>query len=173
MKLRDLAKDVEKRLKLQAMRVIGDPDVRVSRAALLQGTPPFHAATVLTKVDVVVAGEQREWEGVEYTADANTAGERKGMILIGHWVSEDQGMRVCADWLKTFISEVPIQWMPGTPSGDREEGSSDKNGHQSRTGLSSNVPLKLWLWGFLEAAALGLLVIFRRDLTFYASGVIA
>ena len=111
-KLRDLAKEVEKRLKLQAMRVIGDPDARVSRAALLQGTPPFHASTVLPKVDVVVAGEQREWEGVEYAADANTAGEHKGMILIGHWVSEDQGMRVSADWLKTFISEVPVQWIP-------------------------------------------------------------
>ena len=111
-KLRDLAKEVEKRLKLQAMRVIGDPDARVSRAALLQGTPPFHASTVLPTVDVVVAGEQREWEGVEYAADANTAGEHKGMILIGHWVSEDQGMRVCADWLKTFISEVPVQWIP-------------------------------------------------------------
>jgi putative NIF3 family GTP cyclohydrolase 1 type 2 len=116
LKLRDLAKDVEKRFKLKAMRVIGDPEARVSRAALLQGTPPFHAATVLAKVDVVVAGEQREWEGVEYAADANTAGERKGMILIGHWVSEEQGMRVCADWLKTFVSEVPVQWIPaGNP----------------------------------------------------------
>jgi putative NIF3 family GTP cyclohydrolase 1 type 2 len=110
-RLRDMAKDVEKRLQLRAIRVIGDPEARVSRAALLQGTPPFHASTVLPKVDVVVAGEQREWEGVEYAADANTAGERKGMILIGHWVSEDQGMRVCADWLKTFISEVPVQWI--------------------------------------------------------------
>ena len=109
--LRDLARDVEKRLHIHAMRVIGDPEARVSRAALLQGTPPFHASTVLPKVDVVVAGEQREWEGVEYAADANTAGDQKGMILIGHWVSEDQGMRLCADWLKTFISEVPIQWI--------------------------------------------------------------
>lgn len=111
-RLRDLAKDVEKRLQLHAMRVIGDPVASVSRAALLQGTPPFHASTVLPRVDVVVAGEQREWEGVEYAADANTAGEHKGMILIGHWVSEDQGMRLCADWLKTFISEVPVQWIP-------------------------------------------------------------
>ena len=110
-RLRDLAKDVEKRLQVHAMRVIGDPDSHVSRAALLQGTPPFHASTVLPKVDVLVAGEQREWEGVEYAADANTAGEQKGMILIGHWVSEDQGMRLCADWLKTFISEVPVQWI--------------------------------------------------------------
>jgi hypothetical protein len=63
-------------------------------------------------VDVIVAGEQREWEGVEYAADANTAGQRKALILIGHWVSEDQGMRVCADWLKTFVPEVPVAWIP-------------------------------------------------------------
>ena len=111
-RLRDLAKDVEKRLQLHAMRVVGYPKALVSRAGLLQGTPPFHASTVLAKVDVVIAGEQREWEGVEYAADANTAGERKGMILIGHWVSEEQGMRLCADWLKSFISEVPVQWIP-------------------------------------------------------------
>jgi hypothetical protein len=61
---------------------------------------------------LIVAGEQREWEGVEYPFDANTAGERKGMILVGHWVSEDQGMRLCADWLKSFISEVPVEWIP-------------------------------------------------------------
>ena len=111
-KLRDLAKDVEKRLRIQAIRVIGDPESRVSRAALMQGTAPFHAATVLPKVDVIVAGEQREWEGVEYAFDANTAGDRKGMILVGHWVSEDQGMRLCADWLKSFISEVSVEWIP-------------------------------------------------------------
>ncbi|MCL4812475.1 MAG: Nif3-like dinuclear metal center hexameric protein [Vicinamibacteraceae bacterium] len=110
-RLRDLAKDIERRLGLQAIRVIGDPQALVRRGALLQGAPPFHAATVFPKVDVIVAGEQREWEGVEYAFDANTAGQKKGMIIIGHWVSEDQGMRLCADWLKTFIAEVPVEWM--------------------------------------------------------------
>jgi putative NIF3 family GTP cyclohydrolase 1 type 2 len=110
--LRNLAKDVEKRLNLKAMRVIGDPNMRVRRASLLYGTPPFHASASLQKVDVAIAGEQREWEGVEYTADAMTAGESKGMILIGHWISEDQGMRTCAQWLKKFVSEVPIEWIP-------------------------------------------------------------
>jgi len=111
-RLKDLAKDVETRLKLKAIRVIGDPAARVSRAALLQGTPPFHAAMTMTKVDVAVAGEQREWEGVEYVADANAAGDKKGLIIVGHWVSEEQGMRVCADWVKTFVSEVPVEWIP-------------------------------------------------------------
>jgi putative NIF3 family GTP cyclohydrolase 1 type 2 len=110
--LRDLAKDVERRLKLPAIRVVGDPRSTVSRAALMQGTAPFHAATVLPNVDVIVAGEQREWEGVEYAFDANTAGQKKGLVLIGHWVSEDQGMRVCAEWLRSFITEVPVEWIP-------------------------------------------------------------
>jgi putative NIF3 family GTP cyclohydrolase 1 type 2 len=111
-KLRDLAKDAERRLRLPAIRVVGDPQASVSRAALMQGAAPFHAATVFPNVDVIVAGEQREWEGVEYAFDANTAGQRKGLILIGHWVSEDQGMRLCADWLKSFITEVPVEWIP-------------------------------------------------------------
>jgi putative NIF3 family GTP cyclohydrolase 1 type 2 len=111
-RLRDLAKDAERRLRLPAIRVVGDPQATVSRAALMQGAAPFHAATVFPNVDVIVAGEQREWEGVEYAFDANTAGQRKGLILIGHWVSEDQGMRLCADWLKSFVTEVPVEWIP-------------------------------------------------------------
>lgn len=110
-RLGELARDVERRLRLPAMRVVGDPQSTVSRAGLMQGTAPFHAATVFPNVDVIVAGEQREWEGVEYAFDANTAGQEKGLILIGHWVSEDQGMRLCADWLKTFVSEVPVEWI--------------------------------------------------------------
>ena len=111
-KLRDLAKDIERRLKLTAIRVIGDPQATVTRAGLMQGAAPFHAATMFANVDVIVAGEQREWEGIEYAYDAHTAGRRKSMITIGHWVSEDQGMRLTADWLKTFVSEVPVQWIP-------------------------------------------------------------
>lgn len=111
-RLGDLARDIERRLGVRAIRVVGDPEATVSRGALMQGLAPFHAATIMPHVDVVVAGEQREWEGVEYVFDANTAGQRKGLILVGHWVSEDQGMRVCADWLKTFVSEVAVEWIP-------------------------------------------------------------
>ena len=109
--LKELAKDVEKRLNLKGIRVIGDPNAKVSRAGILQGAPPFHASRTMQQVDVVVAGEQREWEGVEYAWDLQSIGEKKGMILIGHWVSEEGGMRLTADWLKTFITEVPIEWI--------------------------------------------------------------
>ncbi len=110
--LRELAKDVDKRMHPGGLRVIGDPNLKVTRAGLMQGAAPFPAARVFANVDVIVAGEQREWEGVEYAFDANPAGDRKGMIIIGHWISEEGGMRLCAAWLKTFITEVPIEWIP-------------------------------------------------------------
>jgi len=41
-----------------------------------------------------------------------TAGKRKAVILLGHVVSEEAGMEYCARWLKTFISSVPIEFIP-------------------------------------------------------------
>jgi putative NIF3 family GTP cyclohydrolase 1 type 2 len=92
------------------IRVVGDPGTLVQRIGLLPGTTPIHAALkMLPNVDVIVAGEVREWESVEYVRDKVFSGEKKGLILVGRIVSEEPGMDVCANWLKTFVSEVPIR----------------------------------------------------------------
>ena len=92
------------------IRVLGDPQTTVQRVGLLPGTTPIQAAlTMLPNVDVIVAGEVREWESVEYARDKVFAGEKKGLILVGRVVSEEPGMNVCANWLKTFVSEVPVR----------------------------------------------------------------
>jgi putative NIF3 family GTP cyclohydrolase 1 type 2 len=92
------------------IRVVGDPGTRVQRVGLLAGTTPIQAALkMLPDVDVIVAGEVREWESVEYVRDKVFSGEKKGLILVGRVVSEEPGMDVCARWLKTFVSEVPIR----------------------------------------------------------------
>jgi putative NIF3 family GTP cyclohydrolase 1 type 2 len=92
------------------IRVIGDPRTTVTRIGLLPGTTPIQAALkMLPNVDVIVAGEVREWETVEYVRDKVFAGEKKGLILLGRVVSEEPGMAICADWLKTFVPEVPIR----------------------------------------------------------------
>ncbi len=91
------------------IRVVGDPRIRVQRVGLLPGTTSIQAALkMLPSVDVIVAGEVREWESVEYVRDKVFSGEKKGLILTGRVVSEEPGMDVCAEWLKTFVSEVPI-----------------------------------------------------------------
>ena len=64
-----------------------------------------------------------EWELVEYAQDAIAAGQKKALIVLGHVVSEQAGMKYCAEWLKGFIQEVPIEfvaaaepfWRPGQP----------------------------------------------------------
>jgi putative NIF3 family GTP cyclohydrolase 1 type 2 len=92
------------------IRVVGDPATRVQRVGVLPGTTPVQAALqMLPNVDCIVAGEVREWESVEYARDKVFAGEKKGLILVGRVVSEEPGMEVCASWLKTIVSEVPIR----------------------------------------------------------------
>lgn len=106
-----LANQVKSALHLRGgIRVLGDPGTSVRRVGLLPGTTPIQAAlNMLPEVDAIVAGEVREWESVEYARDKVFGGERKGLVLVGRVVSEEPGMNVCANWLKTFVSEVPIQ----------------------------------------------------------------
>jgi hypothetical protein len=64
-----------------------------------------------SEMDLIVAGEVREWECVHYAADMNTVGEKRSLVTIGRVVSEDPGMRSCARWLNSVVSGVPIQWI--------------------------------------------------------------
>ncbi len=109
-----LAADLAKRLKARAgIRVIGDPQTRVRRIALLPGLSPLAAAMkALPECDLLLAGETREWESVEYAHDTVASGQKKGMIMLGRVMSEDPGMNACAAWLKTLVPEIPVQWMP-------------------------------------------------------------
>jgi putative NIF3 family GTP cyclohydrolase 1 type 2 len=112
--LASLADTLKRRLKAHAgIRVIGDPQTRVRRIALLPGVSPL-AATMknLPDADVIVAGETREWESVEYAQDTVAAGRKKGMIMVGRVLSEDPGMNICAEWLRTLVREAPVHWLP-------------------------------------------------------------
>jgi putative NIF3 family GTP cyclohydrolase 1 type 2 len=114
--LTKLAQNMQTSLKAGAVRVIGDPQLSVRRVALMPGFnnfPGIKRALDSATVDVAVIGETREWEAVEYARDTITAGKKKGLIILGHVPSEEHGMEECARWLKTFVTEVPIQYLPG------------------------------------------------------------
>jgi putative NIF3 family GTP cyclohydrolase 1 type 2 len=115
--LAQFAKEMETKLKIRTMRVLGDPKLPVKRvivswgyASQTPGIPHF----ARPDVDVMVVGETREWEVVEYAQDAISAGQKKGLIVLGHVLSEQAGMKLCAEWLKGFIKEVPIEFVPAT-----------------------------------------------------------
>jgi hypothetical protein len=48
---------------------------------------------------------------VEYAQDIITAGKKKALILLGHVVSEQSGMKYCAEWLRSFVTELPIEFV--------------------------------------------------------------
>jgi putative NIF3 family GTP cyclohydrolase 1 type 2 len=113
--LAKLAADVANRLDSPVLRVVGDPGMKVTKIALTPGASGFVRETHALEqdnVEVLLVGETREWETVEYAADAWTEGRRKALIVIGHIPSEQAGMEECARWLKTFITGVPIEFVP-------------------------------------------------------------
>jgi putative NIF3 family GTP cyclohydrolase 1 type 2 len=113
-RLDTLASELKKRLKARGgIRVVGNPELKVEKIALLCGTTPIQAALeALPGVDAIIAGEVREWESVEYARDKVAAAEKKALILLGRVVSEDPGMSVCAQWVRTFVPEVAASWLP-------------------------------------------------------------
>ncbi|HZL55839.1 MAG TPA: Nif3-like dinuclear metal center hexameric protein [Bryobacteraceae bacterium] len=110
--LGDLAKQMKDRLKVNTMRVVGDPNLKVHTVAGNWGYANSSRPFARPGLDVLVIGEAREWELIEYAADTITSGNRKGLIVLGHVMSEQAGMINCANWLKTFITEVPIEFVP-------------------------------------------------------------
>ena len=94
------------------MRAVGDPTIKVQKIGLLPGYTQIQAAVaMLPNVDLIIAGEVQEWETATYAQDVAFAGVKKGFISIGRVVNDAPGMQVCADWLKTFVSEVPVRFI--------------------------------------------------------------
>ena len=104
---------IRTRLKLRGgMRTVGDRNAMIRRVLLVPGSmPPSTMWQRYSEVDMVVAGEVREWENTHYAADMFTAGEKRALVTIGRVVSEEPGMRACAEWLKTEVKEVPSKWI--------------------------------------------------------------
>jgi putative NIF3 family GTP cyclohydrolase 1 type 2 len=110
-----LAEEVSAKLHAAVPRIAGDRQLKVTRVALSPGAAGFNRETTaleMPEVQVLILGETREWETVEYVTDAYAEGRAKALIALGHIPAEQAGMDECARWLKTFIGQVPIEFVP-------------------------------------------------------------
>jgi putative NIF3 family GTP cyclohydrolase 1 type 2 len=110
-----LAQEVANRLASPVVRVVGNPKMKVTKVGFSPGAAGFQRETQALErddVQVLLVGETREWETVEYAADAVTQGLSKALIVIGHVPSEQGGMDECSLWLKGFVKEVPVEFLP-------------------------------------------------------------
>jgi putative NIF3 family GTP cyclohydrolase 1 type 2 len=113
--LSSMAEHVKHALNIRALRVVGDPQLKVTKVAMLPGAAGSARQISLLErddVEALVIGETPEWETVEYVADAVTEHKRKALVILGHIPSEQAGMEECARWLKTFVTEVPVEFIP-------------------------------------------------------------
>lgn len=122
-RLSALAAHVRERLAIRGgMRVVGSPDLPVRTVFVSPGTTDVPSVLrQIERAEVVIAGEPREWEVVPYVADTWTAGRGKGLISLGRVVSQGPSAGLAAVWLRTIVSEVPVDvisladpyWSPG------------------------------------------------------------
>lgn len=113
--VKQIAEGVAKKLDSPVVRVVGDPNMKVTQVALSPGAAGFEEETHALErenVQVLLVGETQEWETVEYVADAVSQGRKKALIVIGHIPSEQMGMLECTTWLKGFVYGVPIEFVP-------------------------------------------------------------
>jgi putative NIF3 family GTP cyclohydrolase 1 type 2 len=111
--LGEFAEQVKRASGSRAFRCVGDPKAKVSK--ILVG-PGYATPRMTLEADVVIGGEQQEADGgfdnVEYVMDAASLGMAKGLIMLGHVVSEEAGMEDYGNWLRTFIHGLPIRFVP-------------------------------------------------------------
>lgn len=117
--LRDLVYALKTKLALDTVRVVGDLTMPCRRAGMMIGASGGkHQITMLGRpdIDVIICGEINEWETNIYVQDALRLGQRKALIVIGHAVSEEPGMREILPWLQARFPELPITFLPTEPA---------------------------------------------------------
>ena len=109
-----LADEVKQKFAAAAVRIVGDREMKVTRVGLSPGSGGARkeiAALEMPDLEALLVGETREWETVEYVADAVSQGRHKALIVLSHVPSEQSGAEECVRWLKTIVSEVPVEFV--------------------------------------------------------------
>lgn len=114
--LRALADYFKKKLHMDTVQILGDPDMTCRRVGILVGggslglgmeEMPMQVMRA-KDIDVIVCGEITEWTLCAYVNDARAMGFNKALLIIGHERTEEWGMKYMAQWLGPLIPGIPV-----------------------------------------------------------------
>lgn len=117
--LEDVLSYLKKRFPGCTFNVVGDRNLKVKNVKLAVGAPGSSTHLRMLRqddTDLLLAGESPQWETYEYMRDAVQQGRKKAVVFLGHIPSEEAGMDYCARWLKGFIGDIPVNFVPGGSS---------------------------------------------------------
>ena len=113
--VRDVARHVADTMHIDGIRIIGDPDMKITKAGICAhflGGPMDKAGINRIENDdyeLTIPGEIIDWTLGEYIEDSNTLGKKKAVLNVGHFNLEEPGMEYMAEWLPGVIGgEVPV-----------------------------------------------------------------
>lgn len=116
--VRELALYLKEKLGLNGVRIIGNMDAVVENVAMCghiyTSSPELEATELLNRadVDVLIPGELIDWTTASYARDAGQLGRNKAILQIGHFNSEELGMKYAGKWIGELIDhKVPITFV--------------------------------------------------------------
>lgn len=109
----ELVQHVKDAMHLDTIRYIGNLDAKVSTVGfcghLLPGPHTNWSNNdqllACCNYDVVIPGETVDWTVPLFYRDAAMLGRNKGMIIPGHFVQEEAGMRWAHEWLRPIVGD--------------------------------------------------------------------
>lgn len=109
--LKDVAMHLKSSLGIAHVRIIGDLALNCTKIGIMPGAAGGQRQVSFAETnspDVLIIGETSEWETAEYYRDTAAFGNKKGLIVLGHSVSEEPGMEWLVEWLKPKVPELTV-----------------------------------------------------------------
>jgi len=109
--LQQLVLQLKSKLDIKHVRVMGNLSASCSLIAMLPGSAGGQRQVSLIESknpDVLIVGEQVEWETTEYIRDSLKLGGKTALVILGHSVSEEPGMVALVEWLQPKIEGIKV-----------------------------------------------------------------
>lgn len=115
----ELAEFFKKRLEMDTVQIIGDPEMKVKRVGVLVGGGSLGLGVEempmqvmeRNRLDLLIVGDITEWTVCAYINDAYQMGFHRAMLTLGHERSEEAGMKYLAPWLKERFPDIPVAFV--------------------------------------------------------------
>lgn len=107
----ELARKLKELLRMRFVRVAGAWDQPCTKISCVCGAGGGMLELLKSDdTEILIGGENREWDLCEYARDAAALGHRKSVIMLGHIASEREGMRYISQWIEKSFPETEVRY---------------------------------------------------------------
>ena len=116
----ELGRDLMEKFDLRGMKVIGDPaspSEKVWVCGHIDGRQDNQILKITEEegIDTLITLECTDYTVAEYVRDSTMLGHPKTILAMGHFNTEEPGMKYMASWLPAVLGgEVPVTFVPCT-----------------------------------------------------------